>query len=234
MTDVKTRPSAGFGTGTAHKRSESSHAPSKSGRQEQQNVVGMAKIGAWRKSHLGPVDVCNSDPSALRKVDRMAASDAAYQPPILDAEDVSRIKKKWVARQKRHLSSAAPMFGYRESVAHILRADMERGVGASPGTVSAPAADYVGYIKGSAEEDRRGSSSHAANPGLSSFASQSDSMASCDKTNTAWNGKKVSPIQTARGRFASLLKSFQSKPKAPAKTASPADLQQRADGTSTR
>lgn len=195
----------------------------------------MAKIDTWRKSHLGPVDVCSADPSTLRKVDRMAASDAAYQPPILDAEEVSRIKKRWVARQKRHLSSAADMFGYRESVAHILRADMERGVGASPGTVSAPAADYVGYIKGSAEEDRRGSSSHASpNPGLSSFASQSDSMASCDKTNTAWNGKKVSPVQTARSRFASLLKSFQSKPKAPAKTVSPAGLQQRADGTSTR
>jgi len=193
----------------------------------------MAKIDVWRKSHLGPVNVRDADPSTLRKVDRMAASDAAYRPPVLDEEDVARIKRKWTARQKKHLSCAAPMFGYRESVAQILRSDMGRGIGATPGTVSAPAADFVAYIKGSAVEDRRGDMSNATNPAPSSFASQSDSMASCDNTNTAWNGKKVSPVQSARSRFTSLLKSFQSKPKAPAKTVSSVALKQRADGTST-
>ena len=180
----------------------------------------MAKIDGWRKSHLGSVNVRDADPSTLRKADRMAASDAAYQPPVLDAEDVARIKRNWTARQKKHLSCAAPMFGYRESVAQILRSDMGRGIGAA-------------YIKGSAVEDRRGDMSNATNPAPSSFASQSDSMASCDNTNTAWNGKKVSPVQSARSRFTSLLKSFQSKPKAPAKTVSSVALKQRADGTST-
>lgn len=238
MNDTATRTAAALHAGASHQHTKVSSnfqasSPLKGDWKDIRKT--QTTCDSWRKSHLGPVDVQNAEPIALMKVDRMAASDAAYKPPKLDAGDVAKIKQKWQARQRKHLSAAAPLFGYRESIAQILRSDLERGVGASPGTVSAPAADYKGYIKATKAQEHGASSSRSAC--LSSSQScASDSLASCDQTNVAWGnngGKMSSPVQTARGRFTAMLKSFQSKPKSMAKTVSSAAVSSRADGLST-
>jgi hypothetical protein len=182
---------------------------------------------AWRKSDLGPLNVRDADPVALMKADRMAASDARYKPVLLDAEGVAKIRDKWRAKQSKHMSAAAPLFGYRESVAHILREKHQRGIGASPGVVSAPAADYSAHLGKTSAADQKGNPSSNMHgerrPGYSTMSSSShygtasDGFASSDATAVAWGGrptaKRSTTIETARSRYNAILKSFQSKSK---------------------
>ena len=180
---------------------------------------------AWRKSDLGPLNVRDADPVALMKADRMAASDARYKPVLLDAEGVAKIRDKWRAKQSKHMSAAAPMFGYRESVAHILREKHQRGIGASPGVVSAPATDYTAHLGKTSAADREGNPSSNMHgerrPGHSTSSSHygtaSDGFASSDATAVAWGArptaKRNTTIETARSRYNAILKSFQSKSK---------------------